>query len=85
MVNSLVICDEITFTPKWAHLFDVGEISVCMCIAKLGKKDEQFIVVGTAVTADEQECKNGRICVFSYSKEEKVRSVSLTNSNVFFS
>lgn len=81
MVNTLVICDEITFTPKWAHFFDVGEISSCMCIAKLGKKDEQFIVVGTAITADEQECKNGRICVFSYSKEEKLTLVSTKQVN----
>ena len=54
----LVILDQQTFAPKWAHQLNSGELAMSILCAPLGTQLETFIVVGPAtINHDEAEPK----------------------------
>ena len=73
--NSLLILDEQTFAPKWSYFLDNNEVGQTILSATLGDETRPYIILGTAYChPDETESKSGRIIVFNWTDDGKVKS-----------
>jgi len=73
-VNTLLILDEQTFAPKWSFYLENSEVGQAILSTTLGPEKKNYIVIGTAYCIpDESESKKGRIIIFNWTDDGKVR------------
>ena len=70
----MLILDEQTFSPKWSFFLDPTEVGQALLSATLGSEKKSYLIVGTAYCVqDEPESKKGRLLVFDWTEDGKVR------------